>query len=439
MIVNNSIERWRIRLARRLFCNSVESIGWPIAVACALSIIGTVYSAYARSQDPYPNSGLGSLGAEIDKIAWSVYCNRGFSNPFGQETGATAWMPPLGVYAISGLHSVLGGNREAVVEFARVTQGIAVSAIFIPALLVMRNSRFRWLHVIVICTGVCVHFEKLFNFFHDHAWLIPASTIAWVMILHSTSRMSRRYASMVGAIGGILFLSSPVIGATWSVVTAYQLRKAVGKLAIVGAFCLAIITPWVVRNRVVLGTWIPVKSNSAFELWQSAAVSPDGLLDRNVLLLHPYADSDGPEAARYVELGEVAYVSEKRELWLDLVSEDPFDQLTRVANRAYAALIWYNPKSFEEYGGYGMPAKRAWKIFGFVCLVYLCFVRPAGVGEQAYVAAAILLLGLLPYVLMSYYERYFWPLLPMQFVVVVAAVESVLCRFSPGPNRGQLR
>ena len=56
--------------------------------------------------------------------------------------------------------------------------------------------------------------------------------------------------------------------------------------------------PWTIRNLIVFGRLIPVKSNAAYELYQSQCLQPDGLLQARAFSTHPYSYA-GPERQEY--------------------------------------------------------------------------------------------------------------------------------------------
>src|SRR5207248_7161169 len=51
------------------------------------------------------------LGAEYFNIAKAMVAGEGFANPFGIQTGPTAWMPPVLPTILAGLLWVCDGNR----------------------------------------------------------------------------------------------------------------------------------------------------------------------------------------------------------------------------------------------------------------------------------------------------------------------------------------
>ena len=64
-------------------------------------------------------------------------------------------------------------------------------------------------------------------------------------------------------------------------------RRAWRRLALALAFAGLTLLPWTVRNFLVFGRVIPVKSNLAYELYQSQCLQPDGLITYRTFDRHP--------------------------------------------------------------------------------------------------------------------------------------------------------
>ena len=136
---------------------------------------------------------------------------------------------------------------------------------------------------------------------------------------------------MLGLVGGLSALTSPVLAPVWTAltVTLASYAKGARPLAISVIVATAIVALWVGRNAVVFGRFLPVRSNLAFELYQSQCLEEDGVLRQETAFAHPYA-SDGADPNRYEQKGEMGYLDEKRRIFLASVSEDPLAYLERV-------------------------------------------------------------------------------------------------------------
>src|SRR5262249_20617841 len=147
-----------------------------------------------------------------------------------------------------------------------------------------------------------------------------------------------------GWLGGVCDLVNPVVGFVWgmSSLVVAVCRRAWSKFGIAVVTAGLVVTPWTVRNYVTFGRLIPVKSNLAYELFQSQCLQPDGLLQRTTFSSHPHMTA-GRERNEYKTLGEVAFLDHKWQQFGQAVRADPPDFLRRVADRFFGATLWYVP------------------------------------------------------------------------------------------------
>jgi hypothetical protein len=233
---------------------------------------------------------------------------------------------------------------------------------------------------------------------------------------------------------------SPAVGFTWGLLSVLVgLReRAWSRLALAGLVAALTLTPWPVRSYLVFGRLIPVKSNLAYELYQSQCLQPDGLVQRRTLQLHPYTATT-PEGREYHALGEIAYLDRKHQQFWEAVSAQPLDFLKRLADRLLGATLWYEP--FDR----AQEARRPWALW--LCrlthpLPFLALLVLAGTSARRPLQRAqgivigVYLLYLLPYIGASYYERYAVPLLGVKVLLVLWAFERLRpARSAPAQQR----
>jgi hypothetical protein len=191
---------------------------------------------------------------------------------------------------------------------------------------------------------------------------------------------------------------------------------------------MIVVAPWVIRNKMLLGKWVPIKSNGMYELWQSQCLDEDGVVDLTTFVDHPWL-SDGPQRKQYALVGETAFIAEKAALGIQAIQQAPWSFVERMLNRVAAATFYYVP--FSEYDvrqGDGWPLFLKRLVFPvplLSILVILAF-RSVPIPIQISLAIGILCLSLLPYMMVSYYERYAMPLICMKMLIVVHALQLVL-------------
>ncbi len=262
-----------------------------------------------------------------------------------------------------------------------------------------------------------------FQFTHD-CWIvllgldIIIAGLCWLAPLSSWRR-----ALLWGLTGGFCAMIGPIVGFTWGMLTLGSSVKnrtwSALALAMLGAGLA--LTPWTIRNFLVFERFIPVKSNLAFEMYQSQILQEDGLLRR--FQNHPYG-SGNREGRLYRELGEMKYLDLKRQQFLQSVAHDPFDFADRVALRFWAATFRYVPLQGSRNLLWLRQLTHPLPFLAFLFLLYSSIWRP--LHWSKWTVLGVYVFYLLPYVLVSYYDRYGLPLLGVKVLLVVWAGERML-------------
>ena len=175
--------------------------------------------------------------------------------------------------------------------------------------------------------------------------------------------------------------------------------------------------------------WIPVKSNLTYELYQSQCIGPNGLVEHpNTFASHPYT-APGPERTEYNNIGEMAYLDRKRDLFGQAVLKGPLELGVRMANRFLAATLWYVPfDRAEEAKIIGWTwLRRLMHPWPFLAVLFLLGTAQCHRLHPAqWVVIGLYGLYLLPYVLISYYDRYAAPLLGVKVLLIIFAADRCL-------------
>ncbi|MFK8113040.1 MAG: hypothetical protein AB8B91_12610 [Rubripirellula sp.] len=364
--------------------------------------------------------GNAHLGAEYYNIASALVKGRGFADPFVVESGPTAWMPPLLVWLQAGLIWLFGGDRFLVMLAVVFTKTLVLCAC---GLLIVRQANRRrrgWLAFGMFATFILAEASACFGFTHD-GWLILAGVTATVFglaklqALMAADKLGFGAAAAWGGLGGVVALSSPVAGFSWALgTTVFLMRRAPIKLVVAAALSICVISPWVVRNQIALGKFVPVKSNAFFEFDQSMALDSDGLLDWQTMSTHPY--HEGPEQDAYVEMGEIEYLETKKERFLTQVEANPDEYYEKVRNRLIAATLL--PAGFSEFSQGSPVLPLRWLIYPLPTLAVIGLLllgRPLSPLQKSTIV--IYVAYLFPYVMCSYYPRYGFPLITVKILL----------------------
>ena len=142
------------------------SLRWMVVVAfmfrLGLIVIGHTYRFR-------PDDNHFSFGWEMGSIGRSLALGQGFSNPFGEPTGSTAWEPPLYPFLIAAVFRLFGVYTAGSAVVLLAINSIFSSLTCIPIFLIANDrsakaSRCgahgsgRWRHS--SCTGVRAGFGR---------------------------------------------------------------------------------------------------------------------------------------------------------------------------------------------------------------------------------------------------------------------------------------
>lgn len=383
------------------------------------------------------------LGAEFDAIAQSIRMGSGFSSPFRVNTGATSWMAPLLPFLLAFIYWATGDDRQMVVTIVYTIQMLIVFAGGTQVAAVARSYGAVKTGFTCIIIGFSSHFYYLFQVTHD-TWISMLFVNYFIVACthYSPFFLTTKRCVAWGLGGGLAGLANPVLLAGWLslsflqmwnskllAVREFPIRLIYGRLLISLATFIAVLTPWFARNYFVFNQFIPVKSNLAFELWQSQVVDVDGVIDGQSLDRHPWVRAN-EERRLYVSLGERRYLDTKACEFLNSMQSAPVSYLQKVFNRTIAAFfcrhILQGPRANVSFMG---GILLVIPVSSLILSLMICGGR-----LEAFAVISIILFvaALAPYAIISYYERYRAPLVLCEMFVIlgsVIAIRKKSCRF----------
>ena len=282
-------------------------------------------------------------GWEIGWIAKNLYQGRGFSSPFGEGTQPTAWVSPLipGIWAaVMTLMGEASGRSELAIIFLQVLASSCAAALYVTILRQLSPHAPGWL-VTGFAVAVVLWPESLLriNFLWYYAWQeLSIAVLVWYGIRWAT-QLTARSAVELGVAGGVAALInvSPIpLFALALGVPALSIRsqKVFGYASVGGCVAILIVSPWLVRNRIVFGTFVPLRGNIGCELLQGN--NPNGSIRQLPTSLHPFNNAE--ELQRYTSLGEVEYNREAARRANAWIQQNPTRAAVMIAQRVY--VVW---------------------------------------------------------------------------------------------------
>jgi hypothetical protein len=421
---------------------AVAIVACSIYAHLALLVEDPVSYRYFPPFKPYVNDLDTRHLAEVTEyahIASALRKGEGFAHPFARPTGPTAWMPPVLPLLLAALQMLANDNRVFTILVVVILQDLTL---IVTALLVLAAARQvagprgPLVATVVFLAALLLDFRLCFQFTHD-SWLVLLALdllivgFSWWRPLDSWKR-----ACGWGLCGGVSALINPILAPVWGIgCLAITLRdRSWARFSLALGCGLLTLVPWTIRNYLVFGRLIPIKSNLAHELYQSQCLQPDGLIQRSTFREY-VGRASSAEARQYDALGEMAFLDRKGAQFRQAVAADPMDFINRVSDRFLGTTLWYVP--FDRAQTQQHPwllglHRLAYALPFAALLILLASASWRRLHTIEWVVIGVYGAYLIPYIGISYYERYAFPLLAVKVLLVTCSLER-LGKFSDRP------
>ncbi len=268
-----------------------------------------------------------SFGWEMGRIGYALASGQGFSNPFNEPTGPTAWEPPLYPFLIAGVFKVFGIYTHASAIVLLTINSLFSALTCIPIFLIAKRC-FRetvaiwaaWLWALLPSVAYwCTRWV-----WETSLAALLLSVLFWLALTLEEKDGSKPWVQF-GLLWGIAALVNTSLLAFLPVsgLWAWRRRWKRGKPSLSGVVLasmifVACITPWLVRNYRTFGRVVFLRSNFGAELRIGNGPNADGTWQE---YLHP--TQNVYEMLRYKTMGELAYVDERKQEATTFIRENP--------------------------------------------------------------------------------------------------------------------
>jgi hypothetical protein len=274
---------------------------WIAGLAVAARVLMAAVYFHSIPLDP-----LDHWGYENVSIALSLHAGHGFSSPFFFPSGPTAFMPPGYPLLIAGFMGLLGTGVAATIGLIAFQILLSVLTVAVVQRVTCRYFGVR--------TGnfaglICALAEPLLVA-PLYIWDTCLSALILVAAVAVAPNVRRKeHFALAGLACAFVALINPALLPTLFAIAGWAAWRArmipwLGILVFVVAF-----SPWAIRNYAVMHSFIPLRSNFGYELWQGNHQGSDGETPA-----HATPIFNAEERSLFVPQGELGYMQQKGSL-----------------------------------------------------------------------------------------------------------------------------
>jgi len=267
------------------------------------------------------------FGWEMGRIGRSIALGQGFSNPYGGNTGPTAWEPPPYPYLMGGVFKIFGVYTVASAWVLLIFNSLLSALTCIPVYLIA--ERTFGAHVALWSARVWALLPYVWYWSIHWPWDTTLSPLILGLIFLVALEMKQ----WVGLGGWIIF------GALWGVgaltnpsmlsflpfcgLWVWRQRHKAGLPSLAGvalssAVFFVVLSPWVIRNYEVFGRFVLVRDDFGLQLRLGNWKGADG-----IYLFYLAPSKNQLEFDKFQRMGEFAYAEDCKRLALEWIREDP--------------------------------------------------------------------------------------------------------------------
>jgi hypothetical protein len=301
-----------------------KSILWllPLSFLIQLALIGALRQYRTR-----PGEDNFGFGFEMGRVGRSVALGEGFSNPYGGNTGPSAWEPPLYPYLIGGVFKIFGVYTFTSAWVLLSINSALASLTTIPVYLIAHRT---FGPRVAIWSARAWALNPYIWYWSIHwIWDTTFTPLVLALIFLVALEMQRwpglRGWVLFGALWGIGALANPTMLAflPFCGLWIWWRRHKDGLPSLSGlalssiAFFL-VLSPWLIRNYEVFGRLVFIRDDFGLQFRIGNNRLADGMA---IATLQPNLNK--PELENFQRMGEIGYEAYCRQRAFDWIRANP--------------------------------------------------------------------------------------------------------------------
>jgi 4-amino-4-deoxy-L-arabinose transferase-like glycosyltransferase len=300
-----------------------RSVLWLILLSFVLQVatIGIARQYRTRAGEDHF-----AFGWEMGRIGRSIALGQGFSNPYGGDTGPSAWEPPLYPYLMGAVFKVFG-----IYSYASAWVLLTINCVFsvITCIPIYRIAGRVFDQRIALWSAWIWALLPYVWYWSVH-WLWDTTispfllSVIFLTALELETRQGWRGWAIFGALWGIAGLANPSLLAFLPACGIWiwwrRHRRglpSIGGVVLASAVFVLVLSPWLVRNHRVFGHFVFIRNDFGLQFRLGNSKDADGI---SLVNLQP--NMNQLEFEKFKRMGELAYAADCRRIALDWIRED---------------------------------------------------------------------------------------------------------------------
>jgi 4-amino-4-deoxy-L-arabinose transferase-like glycosyltransferase len=389
------------------------------------------------AQNPHHVLGIIPFLFEAGDIAVALASGHGFSSPFRVPTGPTAWMTPVYPLLLAVIFRVFGTYTFSAYLAAALLNVLFATLACIPIYYAARRiggaglaAGAAWLWAI-FPNAILLTFESMWG--ACLSALLAATVLGATLALDQSRRL--RDWCLYGLLWGFLLMTDPTVASVlpfllvwlawrdWRKHRPQKIRASLAHPALALGVALLCCVPWTVRNYQVFHTVVPLRSVLGLQLWLGNNPHANPFWRAS---LHPI--NDPAERAKYVRMGEIAYMHQKLRQAVRYMASHPRHEAELIWRRFLAIWAGGTPFPIKDF----LANRSLW--FRYVLLFNLLAALGAAAGivilfrrRNAYALPVAVFPLIFPWAfyLTLAMPRYRLPIDPMVMILLAVTLGSV--------------
>jgi 4-amino-4-deoxy-L-arabinose transferase-like glycosyltransferase len=267
------------------------------------------------------------FGFEMGRIGRSIALGQGFSNPYGGNTGPSAWEPPLYPYLIAAVFKIFGVYTYASAWILLAINSLFASLTTIPIFLISHRTfgcRVATWSARAWALNPYVWYWSV-HWIWDTTFTPLMLSLIFLLSLEMEQRADWFGWVLFGALWAVGGLVNPAMLAflpfcglwIWWRRHCHGL-KSLGGVVLSSLVFFLLLSPWLIRNYEVFGHFVFIRDDFGLQFRLGNNKFADGML---IATLQPNLNQ--PELQKFQRMGELAYEADCRRLALDWIHEHP--------------------------------------------------------------------------------------------------------------------